>query len=82
METKDTHMFFAFTIRNFLLMFVRYHVYLPTHLLTNTALYCSMTTLKSLYRLDDHQEDEIFSCLASLCCRGTFDRMMMLSMES
>jgi hypothetical protein len=27
---------------------VRCHVYLPTHLLTHTALYCTMTILKSL----------------------------------
>jgi hypothetical protein len=62
---------------NFLLLcrlFARYHVCLPTHLLTNTALYCTMTTLQSLSRLDDHQEDEICSDLACLrlCCRGTY----------
>jgi hypothetical protein len=64
-------------VHNFLLLcrlFVRYHVCLPTHLLTNTALYCTMTTLNSLSRLDDHQEDEICSDLACLrlCCRGTY----------
>jgi hypothetical protein len=74
-------------VHNFLLLcrlLVRYHVCLPTHLLTNTALYCTMTTLNSLSRLDDHQEDEICSDLACLrlCCRGTFECMMMLSMES
>jgi hypothetical protein len=36
--------------------FVRYHVYLPTHLLTNTALYCTMSNLKSLSRLDDQKK--------------------------
>jgi hypothetical protein len=75
METKNTHMLFAFTIHNFLLLcrlFVRHHVCLSTHLLTNTALYCSMTTLKSLSRLDDHQEDEICFYLACLCCQGTY----------
>jgi hypothetical protein len=53
---------------------VRYHVCLPTHLLINTALYCTMTTLNSLSRLDNHQEDEICSDLACLrlCCRGTY----------
>jgi hypothetical protein len=67
-------------VHNFLLLcrlFVRYHVCLPTHLLTNTALYCTMTTLKSLSRLDDHQEDEICSHLACLPCRGTFCMMML-----
>jgi hypothetical protein len=62
-------------VHSFLLLcrlFVRYHVCLPTHLLTNTALYCSMTTLKSLSRLDDHQENENCSSLACLCCQGTY----------
>jgi hypothetical protein len=66
---RKTLKLLAFTTSFFAVF--RYEVYLPTHLLTNTALYCTMTTLKSLSRLNDHQEDEICSYLACLHCQGT-----------
>jgi hypothetical protein len=32
----------------FVIISIFHHIYLPTHLLTNAARYCTMTTLKSL----------------------------------